>query len=197
MNRNTHAPAVRFTILAAVLLTLGHCAQLDPILNRDEPSPLHSEVEDHYDWPTKRVHISSRYGWRWGKMHKGLDLVARPGAPILASAPGRIVFAGWERQGYGNMIIIDHGDDVKTVYAHNKVNLVRRGQRVERGQVIARLGKTGLASGHHLHFEYRVKGRAVNPEPHLALLCNPPQGAGLLSCARVEPEEKASDVALK
>lgn len=194
MNRNKYTMAVRLTGIAAVTLVLGSCAQLDPMLSRDEPAESHGAVEDHYDWPTKRVYISSRYGWRWGKMHKGLDLVARPGAPILASAPGRVVFAGWEHKGYGNMIIIDHGDDVKTVYAHNKVNLVRRGQWVERGQIIARLGKTGLASGHHLHFEYRVKGRAVNPEPHLALLCNPPEGSGLQSC---EPEEKSSDVALK
>jgi murein DD-endopeptidase MepM/ murein hydrolase activator NlpD len=94
--------------------------------------------------------------------HVGLDISAPRGTPILSAANGRVVFAG-RRGGYGLMVEIDHGYGYSTVYGHAAQVLVRNGQRVERGDVIARVGSTGLATSPHLHYEVRVGGRPVNP----------------------------------
>ncbi len=94
--------------------------------------------------------------------HEGIDISAPRGTPILAAANGRVRFAG-RRSGYGLMVEIDHGYGYTTVYGHASQVLVRNGQQVERGDVIARVGSTGLATSPHLHYEVRVGGRPVNP----------------------------------
>lgn len=115
-----------------------------------------------YIWPLQRYEVSSRYGKRWGRFHRGIDLQAPRGAQVLAVAAGRVKFSG--RSGaYGNRVVIEHGGGIETVYAHNLRNLVARGERVEQGQVIALVGRSGNASGYHLHFEFRRNGRALNP----------------------------------
>ena len=111
--------------------------------------------------PTKGV-VSSEYGMRNGRPHKGIDIAAASGTPIYAVQEGEVVFSGSQR-GYGNVIIIEHNEAVMTVYAHNEANLVRVGDTVKQGQPIARVGKTGRSSGPHLHFEYRKNGKAINP----------------------------------
>ena len=95
-------------------------------------------------------------------MHQGVDFVADAGAPILASANGIVVYAGMQAQ-YGNMIEIDHGNDIVTRYGHASRLLVKAGQLVRRGQEIAKVGSTGRSTGNHLHFEVRYKGVAQNP----------------------------------
>ena len=118
---------------------------------------------------------SSNFGWRidpfTGKnaMHEGVDFMVAEGAPIVASASGVVVYADYHVQ-YGNMVEIDHGNDIVTRYAHASNLLVKVGQVVRRGQVIARVGSTGRATGNHLHFEVRYKGVAQNPA---RLLQNP------------------------
>jgi len=94
--------------------------------------------------------------------HEGIDVVAPMGAPIEAPAAGKVISAGWET-GYGYSVSIDHGYGITTRFAHASKLLVRRGDKVERGQRIALVGNTGLATGPHLHYEVHVHGRAVNP----------------------------------
>jgi murein DD-endopeptidase MepM/ murein hydrolase activator NlpD len=111
---------------------------------------------------------SSNFGWRidpfTGKnaMHEGVDFMVNAGTPIYASAGGIVVYADTHPQ-YGNMVEIDHGNEVITRYAHASKLLVRVGQVVRRGQEIAKVGSTGRSTGNHLHFEVRYKGLAQNP----------------------------------
>lgn len=119
----------------------------------------------NFDWPlTGR--ISSRFGPRWGRMHQGLDIAVPTGTPVRAAAAGTVTYAG-AMGGYGNIVIIDHGNRVETRYAHNSRIVVRVGQRVKRGEVIAYSGNTGNSTGPHLHFEIRYRGTPVNPEHYL------------------------------
>ncbi len=132
----------------------------------DSPEPLlaeESKTFKGYIWPAKGV-FTSGYGWRWGRMHKGIDIAAPIGTPIVAAADGKIVSAGWNSGGYGNLVKIKHFDGSISFYAHNSKIMVRNGQWVKQGQQIAKMGSTGFSTGPHLHFEIRVKGtKAVNP----------------------------------
>mgnify|MGYP003766563877 FL=1 len=118
-----------------------------------------------FEWPA-RGRISSRYGTRWGRMHYGLDLAVPTGTPVRAAADGRITWSG-SRGTYGNLVIIDHGLKVETRYAHNSRLVVRAGDTVKRGQIIAYSGNTGRSTGPHIHFEIRHRGVAVDPERYL------------------------------
>jgi murein DD-endopeptidase MepM/ murein hydrolase activator NlpD len=100
---------------------------------------------------------------RISRPHKGIDIAARTGVPILAAAAGRVVFSGNKGNGYGNMVEIDHGYGYVTRYAHASRLAVRAGQQVKRGEVIANVGATGLTSGPHLHYEVELDGRQVDP----------------------------------
>lgn len=94
--------------------------------------------------------------------HEGVDINAERGTPILAAAKGRVIFAG-RRAGYGLMVEIDHGNGYVTRYGHASKLLAKRGQDVTRGEVVAQVGNTGIATSPHLHYEVRINGRAVNP----------------------------------
>jgi len=96
------------------------------------------------------------------RMHSGLDIAAPEGSPIRAARAGVVVFSG-SRDGYGQVVEIDHGQGLTTLYGHNQQNLVQEGQLVRQGQIIALVGETGLATGPHVHFETRRQGRAVDP----------------------------------
>lgn len=100
---------------------------------------------------------------RISRPHKGIDIAARVGEPILAAARGRVIFAGNKGNGYGNMVEIDHGYGYITRYAHASRLHVRTGQTVDRGFRIADVGATGLVSGPHLHYEVEQNGRQVDP----------------------------------
>jgi murein DD-endopeptidase MepM/ murein hydrolase activator NlpD len=118
-------------------------------------------------------YLSSSYGWRRNpfngqmSMHEGLDFSAPQGTPIR-SAAGGVVRTVTVHQGYGNMVEIDHGEGLMTRYAHAKVVLVKEGEVVTRGQLIARVGSTGLSTGPHLHFEVRKDDRPLDPRAFLA-----------------------------
>jgi murein DD-endopeptidase MepM/ murein hydrolase activator NlpD len=112
--------------------------------------------------------VISEYGLRNGKPHKGIDLGAKHGTPIYAVADGTVVYSGVQGA-YGNVVVIEHPDFVMTVYAHNEKNLVSVNDVVKQGQQIATVGSTGNAQGSHLHFEYRLKGKAINPRKVLPL----------------------------
>jgi murein DD-endopeptidase MepM/ murein hydrolase activator NlpD len=118
--------------------------------------------------PVQTVRILSEYGMRGGRMHFGIDFGGAPGSPIFAVLPGRVIFSGVQR-GYGNVVIIEHENGVLTIYGHNESNLVTVGDTVTQGQWIARIGNTGNATAYHVHFEYRVNGKARNPRDILPL----------------------------
>lgn len=106
--------------------------------------------------------ITSPFGWRWGRMHNGVDIAAPSGTPIRASDSGIVSFSGF-RSSYGNLVIIEHGNGYSTYYAHNSKNLVSQGQQVSKGQTIALVGRTGFATGPHVHFEIRYNGNPMDP----------------------------------
>ncbi|MBC8385971.1 MAG: peptidoglycan DD-metalloendopeptidase family protein [Candidatus Cloacimonetes bacterium] len=106
--------------------------------------------------------VTSEFGMRDGMPHKGIDIANKTGEPIYAALKGKVVFSGTQR-GYGNVIILEHDNYIMTVYAHNETNLVRLGDFVQKGQPIATLGATGTTTGPHLHFEYRINGKAIDP----------------------------------
>ncbi|PIU61090.1 MAG: hypothetical protein COS84_11575 [Armatimonadetes bacterium CG07_land_8_20_14_0_80_40_9] len=121
-------------------------------------------------YPVRGV-LSSPFGLRWGGFHKGIDLVAPYGAPIRSTAKGKVTFSG-EKGGFGRTIIISHKFGFSTCYAHNSKNLVEKGGRVKKGQVIAYLGNSGRTTGHHLHYEVRRNNIPSNPAPYLNLNLN-------------------------
>ncbi|MBN1798801.1 MAG: M23 family metallopeptidase [Spirochaetales bacterium] len=112
--------------------------------------------------------ITSRYGVRrWNKIHTGIDVAVGTGTNVHAYRAGTIKFAGWNPWGYGNLVIIDHGNGIETYYAHNSVIKVEVGDSVTKGQTIALSGNTGISTGPHVHFEVRVNGQHINPLPFL------------------------------
>lgn len=113
-------------------------------------------------WPVTGARVGSGFGLRNGRNHEGLDISGKKGESIHAIADGRIVFSG-KMSGYGNIIVVYHGDGISSVYAHNLLHIAKRGQLVKRGDLIAKVGRSGSATGYHCHFEIRVDGRPVNP----------------------------------
>jgi hypothetical protein len=117
-------------------------------------------------WPL-RGRLTAFYGIRDGRRHEGVDLAAKPGTLIRASESGRVIYSGNGLGAYGNVVIVRHGKHYASVYAHNRENRVRRGAFVDKGEVIAEVGKTGNATGPHLHFEIRRDERARDPLDYL------------------------------
>jgi lipoprotein NlpD len=117
-------------------------------------------------WPVHGL-LVSRFGSRGSEHHDGIDIAAPEGSPVTAAAAGVVIFSGEER-GYGNLAVIDHGRGEATVYAHCSTVLVSKGDSVSRGQLIARVGRTGHATGPHLHFEVRDHAQPRNPLPYLS-----------------------------
>ena len=116
-------------------------------------------------WPCEGVVVSG-FGVRWGRMHEGIDIACAYGAPVHAAAAGTVIYAGW-MQGYGNLVVLDHGNGISTAYAHASAILVSVGQSVGQGEEVSLVGATGHATGPHLHFEVRVNGVAVDPLSYL------------------------------
>jgi murein DD-endopeptidase MepM/ murein hydrolase activator NlpD len=115
-----------------------------------------------FDWPVEEARISR--GFRAARRaHWGIDLANRKGTKILASEKGYVIYRGREFHGYGNLIVIEHDSQWATLYAHLDKFLVKEGEFVQRGQAIGLMGRTGHASGSHLHFEIRQNRVPVNP----------------------------------
>lgn len=124
------------------------------------------------EMPVKNVGLGSVFGWRidpitgHSALHTGLDFPAEPGTAIFAAAGGVVVTQEFHPQ-YGNMIEVDHGNDLRTLYAHSSKVLVKKGDLIKRGQKIAEVGTTGRSTGSHLHFEVLVQGVPQDPQKFL------------------------------
>jgi LysM repeat protein len=119
------------------------------------------QTGNRLSWPSAGI-VTSNFGWRWFRMHSGMDVAAPVGTPIRAAKEGRVVYSGW-MGGYGYAVDVQHGNGIVTRYAHCSELHVRVGQTVHRGEVLAAMGSTGHSTGPHLHFEVHVNGEPVNP----------------------------------
>ena len=114
--------------------------------------------------PLNGGYISSYYGEkRATSYHKGLDIANNLGEDVMSAFEGKVIFAGYNNGGYGNLVIIQHSDDMKTYYAHLNDLYVSEGQQVKKGEIIGAVGSTGYSTGPHLHFELRIDENPVNP----------------------------------
>jgi murein DD-endopeptidase MepM/ murein hydrolase activator NlpD len=116
-------------------------------------------------WPTAG-RVTSGFGYRWGRLHAGIDIGTGTGTPIRAAKAGEVIYSG-TMSGYGNVIVIDHGGGFTTLYAHQSRLGARDGQEVSQGETIGWVGSTGHSTGPHLHFETRVNGSPQNPRNYL------------------------------
>ncbi len=171
-NQNTSAPKISAAPVKTSKQSLESDSLGEEIASLQLP-PLDASENylpstfDGYTWPAQGV-LTSGYGYRWGRLHGGIDIAAPIGTPVIAAASGEVITAEWHSGGYGNLVKIRHLDDSVTLYAHNNRILVNLGQRVNKGEQIAEIGNTGYSTGPHLHFEIHPKDSgAVNP---LALL---------------------------
>jgi lipoprotein NlpD len=139
-----------------------------PAVARGVPAPL-EPAGDGLLWPVSGL-INSSFGPRGASFHDGVDIAAEEGTAIAAVERGEVVYSD-QLRGYGNIVIIRHAGGIASVYAHNQVNLVREGQQVGRGEVIAKVGSTGRTTGPHLHFEIRKNNAAQDPLRYLPQLC--------------------------
>lgn len=150
----------------------ANASSTDETLPIDEVARFH-QMETHM--PIALMRITSEFGHRSkpvGKghaFHRGIDLAAPAGTPVYAVAAGTVVRANSDRS-YGNVVVINHHNGYKTLYAHNSRLQVKAGEQVKAGQQIARVGSTGRSTGAHLHFEIHCSGEQVDPGPYLAAL---------------------------
>ena len=151
----------------------GDRSGIEPQLPQLMASAYLPDVQDYglstgFIWPADGI-FTSGYGWRWGRIHQGIDIAAPVGTPILAAASGVVEYSSWNDGGYGNMIDIRHADGTITRYAHMNDRYVKAGQTVSQGQLIGAMGSTGFSTGPHLHFEIRPNGgSAIDPMVFLA-----------------------------
>lgn len=142
-------------------------AALAVAITTPPPPPPPPSVDDPstFLFPA-RGPITSSFGPRWGRQHTGVDIDGPTGSPIIAAQAGTVTLAGW-KNGYGITVIIDHGNGVSTLYAHQARLAVHTGQTVQRGQMLGTVGATGNVTAAHLHYEVHVNGVPRNPRPWL------------------------------
>ena len=150
------------------------------------PGPTGAASAAGFVWPVHGV-LTSGYGWRWGRMHEGIDLAVSSGTPVVAAAAGTVIVAGW-MGGYGNLVVVDHGNGISTAYGHNTSVTVGVGQSVAQGQLIAYSGNTGHSTGPHVHFEVPDQRVARRPA-RLPLAASYARcGVGAVAAVRVAGE---------
>jgi murein DD-endopeptidase MepM/ murein hydrolase activator NlpD len=168
-----YAPPPFMDELDQMSLRLDSREQLLEVLEQLIGERQLSEAEYLSGMPVRQGYMSSPFGRRVHPLtgrntqHKGVDFAAKPGSDVVAVAAGVVSFVG-VKSGYGNVVEISHVDGYTTLYAHNQSNLVQIGDLVLRGQTIAKVGRSGRASGYHVHFEVTKDGRVVNPASYIA-----------------------------
>jgi murein DD-endopeptidase MepM/ murein hydrolase activator NlpD len=133
----------------------------DVVAEKGEMSKIAYKKLD-FIWPVEGK-ISNVFEEAESRRHQGIDIPSPIGTPIRASNAGVVIYSNNTIKGYGNLVILRHSEEYVTVYAHNQMNLVEEGTRVEKGQIIGKVGRTGNASGPHLHFEIRKNNKAMDP----------------------------------
>ncbi|HWU42654.1 MAG TPA: M23 family metallopeptidase, partial [Bdellovibrio sp.] len=131
----------------------------------DDPLPIVQDMT--FEWPVDSARMTRGFLPMKRKPHLGIDLAAPKGTPILAAQEGTVIYAGREFRGYGKMVIIESGEGWATLYAHFDKILISEGQKVHKGEVIGAMGRTGHATGVHLHFEIRHNKGPIDPLPLL------------------------------
>ncbi|MEM9494669.1 MAG: peptidoglycan DD-metalloendopeptidase family protein [Pseudomonadota bacterium] len=131
--------------------------------NASYTAPPASQPSRFFQWPIKGAVISNYGSGALGRRNEGVNIAAPAGTPVRAAADGEVVYRGSELDGYGNLLLVKHTDGFVTAYAHNDAMLVRKGQRVRQGQVIAKVGQTGSVGSPQLHFEIRQNLKSVDP----------------------------------
>lgn len=151
-------------IINQVVIIPGGVKAAVPVVTAKVSGQLPAKISaSKLQWPTNSYRLTQYFTWR----HAGVDIGNKTGQPIYAAESGKIEATGWNRGGYGYYIIIDHGDGLKTLYAHLSQIHVKIGQNVQRAQAIGAIGSTGRSTGPHLHFEVRVRNTRVNPLEYL------------------------------
>ncbi len=165
--RNPKSEIFKISLLSSLfcLLLTGCTIFKWTVQTKEEAKPSKHKKKIEFIWPVSGE-ITSYFGKRDGEFHKGIDISAPKGSEIKASANGIVSYSDF-RGTYGNVIIILHKNNFATVYAHNKKNLVSVDYKAKQGEIIGLVGKTGRASGYHLHFEIRNKGKAEDPLTYL------------------------------
>lgn len=131
----------------------------------DQPLTIVQDMT--FDWPVDKARMTRGFLPNKRKPHLGIDLAAPKGTPILAAQSGTVIYAGREFRGYGKMVLIESGEGWATLYAHFDKILVSEGQKVHKGEVVGAMGRTGHATGVHLHFEVRHNRGPIDPLPLL------------------------------
>jgi murein DD-endopeptidase MepM/ murein hydrolase activator NlpD len=133
------------------------------IISAENPAPAEPDPDAVFIWPVSSRSIVKRYL----PGHRAIDIVVASGTAVQAMAAGKIEYAGWNNYGYGNLVVVDHGNGWRTLYAHNSEFAVKTGDAVGQGDVIAYSGNTGRSSMPHIHLEMMLNFAAVNPCLHL------------------------------
>jgi murein DD-endopeptidase MepM/ murein hydrolase activator NlpD len=149
-------PSAAAALLSALLVPTASAYVASPVKPKRGPPRFQAPVPGALESP---------YGYRWGRMHNGVDLEGETGDPVRAALPGVVTAAGYLRSysGYGLTVRVRHGGRIETMYAHLSSASVRVGEPVAAGDMIGRVGCTGSCTGNHLHFEVRVRGALVDP----------------------------------
>jgi LysM repeat protein len=155
--------------IGRILFIPGVRTALDvvPVRPEDETPPSMAKIS--IVWPLSGRQTSG-FGPRGTRHHHGIDIAAPTGTPVRAAAEGKVAYSGAGMRGYGKVVVVKHENDLSTVYAHNSALLVKMGERVDKGQVISKVGSTGRATGPHLHFEVRRRGVPEDPMEYLPTL---------------------------
>lgn len=158
MNKR-HTTCKMLLLTATMAITLTGCAQARHAVADQQVAD--TVTTQWWCYPLPDAKVISPFGGRGGRQHSGTDIKTKPNDNIYAAFDGEVVFSG-KYYGYGNLIRIKHPCGLETYYSHNSKNLVKAGDRVKAGQLIALTGRTGRATTEHLHFETRINGKAVN-----------------------------------
>ncbi len=162
-----HRSKARSATSASAGAAGAHGTNPAPGSKAPHPQPAPATAPQKYAgslrWPVDAGIVSSEFGERWGKPHKGIDIAADAGEPVYAIADADVIYAGDGLRGYGNVVILRHDSQMTSLYAHNSELKVHQGDHVTQGSLISLLGNTGHSTGPHVHFEIRQGDAAVNP----------------------------------